>query len=73
MIEASHEPFDGRLTICERMYVRWSTIGGITYRGYVTEVDSNVLYVRCQDGVERCVEDFESVVTLISEEEYLGN
>lgn len=38
----------------ERM--AWRTVGGDEYSGEVVDVDSNVLYVRCGDGVVRCVE-----------------
>ncbi len=48
------------------MRVQWSTISGQTYVGIITEVDSNVLYVMCDDGKERCVED--CAVIILDEE-----
>jgi len=36
--------------------VQWSTFGGDSYDGVVTEIDSNVLVVRCSDGKTRYVE-----------------
>jgi len=46
--------------------VRWSNIGGNVYEGEVTDVDSNVLVVKCDDGVTRYVEDYENYVVDIS-------
>lgn len=37
--------------------LEWTTVGGATHRGTVIDVDSNVLIVDCDDGVQRAVED----------------
>ncbi len=34
----------------------WDTIGGKRYEGVIVDIDSNVAYVRCTDGVTRPVE-----------------
>ena len=34
----------------------WQTIMGVQYRGVVTEVDSNVIHMLCDDGVKRATE-----------------
>lgn len=36
--------------------VSWETFGGDKYEGTIVEVDSNVLIVRCTDGVTRAVD-----------------
>lgn len=33
--------------------VEWSTLGGNTYRGVVTEIDNEDMVVMCDDGKER--------------------
>ncbi len=40
----------------EGMGVQWDTLGGQHYEGVIIEVDSNVLHVKCTDGVVRAVE-----------------
>ena len=34
----------------------WDTIGGKCYQGVIVDIDSNVAYVKCTDGVTRPVE-----------------
>lgn len=38
------------------MGVKWGTFGGDKYEGVITEVDSNVLIVKCTDGKVRAVD-----------------
>jgi hypothetical protein len=37
-------------------WFRWETVGGDEHEGEVIDTDSNVLIVRCTDGVVRAVE-----------------
>lgn len=34
----------------------WDTIGGKRYQGVIVDIDSNVAYVKCSDGITRPVE-----------------
>jgi len=34
----------------------WDTIGGKRFEGVVVGIDSNVLFIRCKDGIIRPVE-----------------
>lgn len=34
----------------------WRTLGGAQYRGFITELDANVVHVQCDDGVERATD-----------------
>lgn len=40
----------------EPIKMRWRTINGRIYEGYIIEMDSNVAHVECTDGKIRCVE-----------------
>ena len=54
---AHDEPTNGRRIPQRGEWIEWGTLGGAHYSGVVKSVDSNVLYVLCdQDGVTRTVE-----------------
>ena len=40
----------------DKTFIRWETIAGDKYEGYVVEMDSNVAVVKCSDGQTRTVE-----------------
>lgn len=37
-------------------FYKWETLGNKKHEGIVIEVDSNVAYIMCADGVTRAVE-----------------
>ena len=44
----------------------WTTVGGDEHIGEVTDLDSNVVYVRDKDGREHCTDATEAQIEAIS-------